>query len=141
MIIPSSLPPRNSSQLLPAVELAWWKNGSLSFVWKVNGFSFLAKLKELNGGAPQEHKLSEEVLESLEGLLVSVCSSNSDEPLPSIQQINLLWKASHWPEGTVFQRNKYLMKYNLCHIEKKQNWIFKILCLLLSVIKLTLSSF
>lgn len=60
----------------------------------------LAKLKELNGGAPHEHKLSEEILESLERLLVSVCGPNSPEPPPNLQQINLLWKASHWPEGT-----------------------------------------
>lgn len=61
--------------------------------------SLLAKLKELNGGAPQEHKLSEEILESLERLLQSVCGLNSSEPPLTIQQINLLWKASHWPEG------------------------------------------
>lgn len=72
-------------------------------------FFFSAKLKELNGGAPQEHKLSEEVLESLEGLLVAVCGSNSDNSLPTIQQINLLWKASHWPEGILFQKTQYLI--------------------------------
>lgn len=63
-------------------------------------FSSPAKLKELNGGAPQEHKLSEEILESLERLLVSICEPNSSNAPPTIQQINLLWKASHWPEGT-----------------------------------------
>uniref|UniRef100_A0A3Q0T9T8 Phospholipase A2-activating protein n=1 Tax=Amphilophus citrinellus TaxID=61819 RepID=A0A3Q0T9T8_AMPCI len=61
-----------------------------------------AKLKELNGGAPQEHKLSEEILESLERLLLSVSGPSSSEPPPTIQQINLLWKASHWPEDIVF---------------------------------------
>uniref|UniRef100_A0A3Q1K121 Phospholipase A2-activating protein n=1 Tax=Anabas testudineus TaxID=64144 RepID=A0A3Q1K121_ANATE len=69
---------------------------------QANTSQIIAKLKELNGGAPQEHKLSEEVLESLEGLLVAVCGSNSDNSLPTIQQINLLWKASHWPEDIVF---------------------------------------
>lgn len=84
-------------------------------MWRVNDFSFLlAKLKELNGGAPQEHKLSEEVLESLERLLVSVSSSNCDEAPPTIQEINLLWKASHWPEGTIFQHCKYLISYHSC---------------------------
>lgn len=58
-----------------------------------------AKLKELNDGAPQEHKLPEETMESLERLLLSVCGANSSEP-PTIQQISLLWKVSHWPEGT-----------------------------------------
>lgn len=62
--------------------------------------SLLAKLKELNGGAPQEHKLSEEILVNLEQLLLSVCGLNSSETPLTIQQINLLWKASHWPEGT-----------------------------------------
>uniref|UniRef100_A0A8C6T9K3 Phospholipase A-2-activating protein n=1 Tax=Neogobius melanostomus TaxID=47308 RepID=A0A8C6T9K3_9GOBI len=61
----------------------------------------LPKLKELNAGAPQEHKLSEELLESIDQLLVSVCASNS-EPAPTLQQINLLWKATHWPEDIVF---------------------------------------
>lgn len=68
----------------------------------MSGFvlSLSAKLKELNGGAPQEHKLSEEILESLERLLVSVCEPNASKPPPTIQEITLLWKASHWPEGT-----------------------------------------
>lgn len=64
-----------------------------------------AKLKELNGGAPQDHKLSDEILESLEMLLMSVCEPDSSRPPPTLQQINLLWKASHWPEGTAFQPN------------------------------------
>uniref|UniRef100_A0A8C4HYB8 Phospholipase A-2-activating protein n=1 Tax=Dicentrarchus labrax TaxID=13489 RepID=A0A8C4HYB8_DICLA len=62
----------------------------------------IAKLKELNGGAPQEHKLSEEILESLDRLLVSVSEATSPKPPPTIQQVNLLWKASHWPEDIVF---------------------------------------
>lgn len=71
------------------------KNGSIIlFV-----ILFLAKLKELNSQAPQEHKLTEEFLECIEKLLVSVCGSDSSEPPPTIQQINLLWKAAHWPEG------------------------------------------
>lgn len=57
-------------------------------------------MKELNEGAPQKHKLSEEILESLERLLMAVCGPNSSEAPPNLQQINLLWKASHWPEGT-----------------------------------------
>uniref|UniRef100_A0A672ZNI2 Phospholipase A2-activating protein n=1 Tax=Sphaeramia orbicularis TaxID=375764 RepID=A0A672ZNI2_9TELE len=61
-----------------------------------------AKLKELNGRAPQEQKLSEEALESIERLLLSVCGPSSSEPPPTIQQISLLWKASHWPEDIVF---------------------------------------
>ncbi|KAK7909706.1 hypothetical protein WMY93_014390 [Mugilogobius chulae] len=76
---------------------------------KTDGVSFeqanisqiIAKVKELNAGAPQEHKLSEEFLESIERLLVSVCTSNS-ESAPTMQQITLLWKATHWPEDIVF---------------------------------------
>ncbi|XP_061566356.1 phospholipase A-2-activating protein [Cololabis saira] len=69
---------------------------------QANTSQIIAKLKELNGGAPQEHKLSEETVENLEGLLLYVCGENtSDVPL-TIQQIGLLWKASHWPEDIVF---------------------------------------
>ncbi|KAM3857742.1 phospholipase A-2-activating protein [Diretmus argenteus] len=68
---------------------------------QANATQIIAKLKELNGGAPLEHKLSEEVVETLERLLSCVCGPNSDQP-PTIQQINLLWKASHWPEDIVF---------------------------------------
>uniref|UniRef100_A0A3Q3KAP9 Phospholipase A2-activating protein n=1 Tax=Monopterus albus TaxID=43700 RepID=A0A3Q3KAP9_MONAL len=69
---------------------------------QANTSQIITKLRELNGGAPTEHKLSEEFLESLEQLLLSVCGLNSSEPPPTIQQINLLWKASHWPEDIVF---------------------------------------
>ncbi|XP_061619716.1 phospholipase A-2-activating protein isoform X1 [Phyllopteryx taeniolatus] len=67
---------------------------------QANISQIVGKLKELNAGAPQEHKLSGDFLESLERLLVSVCGPN--EGPPTIQQINLLWKASHWPEDIVF---------------------------------------
>ncbi|XP_071385736.1 phospholipase A-2-activating protein isoform X2 [Centroberyx affinis] len=69
---------------------------------QANATQIIAKLKELNDGAPQKHKLSEEVLESLDRLLVSVCGPSSSEQPPNLQQINLLWKASHWPEDIVF---------------------------------------
>jgi len=70
-----------------------------------------AKLRELNAVAPQEHKLSEEFVESLEGMLVSVVdgangANNSTQP-PTLQQINLLWKAAHWPEGTPHRKTMY----------------------------------
>uniref|UniRef100_A0A672ZPL7 Phospholipase A2-activating protein n=1 Tax=Sphaeramia orbicularis TaxID=375764 RepID=A0A672ZPL7_9TELE len=69
---------------------------------QANSSQIIAKLKELNGRAPQEQKLSEEALESIERLLLSVCGPSSSEPPPTIQQISLLWKASHWPEDIVF---------------------------------------
>ncbi|KAJ0006564.1 hypothetical protein NQD34_013837 [Periophthalmus magnuspinnatus] len=68
---------------------------------QANSSQIIAKLKELNAGAPQEHKLSEDFLEIIEQLLVSVCASNS-EPAPTMQQVTLLWKATHWPEDIVF---------------------------------------
>uniref|UniRef100_A0AAZ3Q4G4 Phospholipase A-2-activating protein n=1 Tax=Oncorhynchus tshawytscha TaxID=74940 RepID=A0AAZ3Q4G4_ONCTS len=61
----------------------------------------VAKLRELNGGAPGEYRLSEEVLGSLEKLLVSVCDPCASEQ-PTTEQISLLWKTSHWPEDIVF---------------------------------------
>ncbi|CAG5929311.1 unnamed protein product [Menidia menidia] len=69
---------------------------------QANASQIIAKLKELNLGAPLEHKLPEDTLESLERLLLSVCGPNASEPSPTIQQISLLWKASHWPEDIVF---------------------------------------
>lgn len=57
-----------------------------------------AKLKELNEGTPPEHRLTEETLDTLEGLLEAVCDPS--KPPPTLQQISLLWKAVHWPEGT-----------------------------------------
>ncbi|XP_075999985.1 phospholipase A-2-activating protein [Genypterus blacodes] len=67
---------------------------------QANAPQIIAKIKELNDAAPQEHKLSGDILESLEALLLSVCGSTK-HPL-TIQQINLLWKACHWPEDIVF---------------------------------------
>ncbi|XP_062304996.1 phospholipase A-2-activating protein [Osmerus eperlanus] len=68
---------------------------------QANSVQILAKLRELNGGAPQEQKLSEEVLESLEKLLLCVSDLSSAEQ-PTTLQISLLWKASQWPEDIVF---------------------------------------
>lgn len=70
---------------------------------QANATQIMAKLKELNGTASPEHKLSEEFVESLERMLDSVVGgANNSTPPPSLQQINLLWKASHWPEDIVF---------------------------------------
>uniref|UniRef100_A0A669BZ62 Phospholipase A2-activating protein n=1 Tax=Oreochromis niloticus TaxID=8128 RepID=A0A669BZ62_ORENI len=91
----------SSSALRQTTNIYFPKTDGVTFE-QANSSQIIAKLKELNGGAPQEHKLSEEVLESLERLLLSVCGLNSSEPAPTIQQINLLWKASHWPEDIVF---------------------------------------
>uniref|UniRef100_A0A8C7F2D0 Phospholipase A-2-activating protein n=1 Tax=Oncorhynchus kisutch TaxID=8019 RepID=A0A8C7F2D0_ONCKI len=72
------------------------------FTGKATGStSAIAKLRELNGGAPGEYRLSEGVLGSLEKLLVSVCDPCASEQ-PTTEQISLLWKTSHWPEDIVF---------------------------------------
>uniref|UniRef100_A0AAZ3Q6W2 Phospholipase A-2-activating protein n=1 Tax=Oncorhynchus tshawytscha TaxID=74940 RepID=A0AAZ3Q6W2_ONCTS len=68
---------------------------------QANATQIMAKLRELNGGAPGEYRLSEEVLGSLEKLLVSVCDPCASEQ-PTTEQISLLWKTSHWPEDIVF---------------------------------------
>lgn len=68
---------------------------------QANSIQILAKLKELNGGAPQDQRFSVEMLESLEKLLVCVSDLSNPEQ-PTTNQISLLWKATHWPEDIVF---------------------------------------
>ncbi|XP_062372666.1 phospholipase A-2-activating protein isoform X2 [Sardina pilchardus] len=71
---------------------------------QANATQILAKLKELNGGAPEEHRLCEEVLGDLEQLLLAVCDLKGSQQLqpPTDQQISLLIKTAHWPEDIVF---------------------------------------
>lgn len=61
----------------------------------------LAKLRELNGNAPEDHRLSDEVLGSLEKLLLTVSDPKSQEQ-PTAEQISILWRTSHWPEGITY---------------------------------------
>lgn len=63
----------------------------------------LGKLKELNGTAPEEKKLTEDDLILLEKILSLICNSSSEKP--TAQQLQILWKAINWPEGmeTVFK--------------------------------------
>ncbi|KAK6292114.1 hypothetical protein J4Q44_G00378990 [Coregonus suidteri] len=72
---------------------------------QANATQKMAKLKELNSGAPGEYRMSEEVLGSLEKLPVSVCDPHASEQ-PTTEQISLLWKTSHWPEGMGMERWK-----------------------------------
>lgn len=58
----------------------------------------LAKLRELNGNAPEERKLSDEVLGNLEKLLLAVADPKS-QAQPTAEQISILWRTCHWPEG------------------------------------------
>lgn len=59
----------------------------------------LAKLRELNSNAPEDHRLRDEVLGSLEKLLITV-SDTKGQDQPTAEQISILWRTSHWPEGT-----------------------------------------
>ncbi|XP_030636039.1 phospholipase A-2-activating protein isoform X2 [Chanos chanos] len=68
---------------------------------QANAAQIFAKLKELNGTAPQEHRLSEEALNNLEKLLLTVSNLKSQEQ-PTAEQISLLWRACHWPKDIVF---------------------------------------
>ena len=59
----------------------------------------LAKLRELNANAPEDHRLHDDVLDNLEKLLFTVSDSKSQD-LPTADQISILWRTIHWPEGT-----------------------------------------
>lgn len=67
---------------------------------QANATQILGKLRELNNSAPQDHKLSETALDSLEKLLFIVTDPKKEQP--TAEQIGVLWKASHWPEDIVF---------------------------------------
>lgn len=58
----------------------------------------LGKLKELNGTASEEKKLTEDDLVLLEKILSLICNNSSEKP--TAQQLQILWKAVNWPEGT-----------------------------------------
>uniref|UniRef100_A0A3Q2PZN1 Phospholipase A2-activating protein n=1 Tax=Fundulus heteroclitus TaxID=8078 RepID=A0A3Q2PZN1_FUNHE len=90
----------SAAQRQTATNIYFPKTDGVTFE-QANAPQIIAKIKELNEGAPQEQKLSEETIESLKGLLLAVCGANSPDA-PTIQQISLLWKVSHWPEDIVF---------------------------------------
>lgn len=60
-------------------------------------FWVLGKLKELNGTAPEDKKLTEDDLVLLEKILSLICNNSSEKP--TSQQLQILWKAINWPEG------------------------------------------
>ncbi|XP_060055647.1 phospholipase A-2-activating protein isoform X2 [Erinaceus europaeus] len=67
---------------------------------QANPTQILGKLKELNGTAPEEKKLTEDDLIILEKILSLICNSSSEKP--TAQQLQILWKAINWPEDIVF---------------------------------------
>nr|KAF6486541.1 phospholipase A2 activating protein [Rousettus aegyptiacus] len=67
---------------------------------QANPTQILGKLKELNGTAPEEKKLTEDDLILLEKILSLICNCSSEKP--TAQQLQILWKAINWPEDIVF---------------------------------------
>uniref|UniRef100_A0A674J448 Phospholipase A-2-activating protein n=1 Tax=Terrapene triunguis TaxID=2587831 RepID=A0A674J448_9SAUR len=67
---------------------------------QANPTQILGKLKELNGSAPEEQKLTEDDLILLEKLLFVTCNTSLETP--TAQQLQTLWKAINWPEDIVF---------------------------------------
>ncbi|KAF4794826.1 Phospholipase A-2-activating protein [Turdus rufiventris] len=67
---------------------------------QANPTQILGKLKELNGSAAEEHKLTEDDLIILEKLLSATCNTSAETP--TAQQLQTLWRAINWPEDIVF---------------------------------------
>uniref|UniRef100_G3TXR0 Phospholipase A-2-activating protein n=1 Tax=Loxodonta africana TaxID=9785 RepID=G3TXR0_LOXAF len=67
---------------------------------QANPTQILGKLKELNGTTPEEKKLTEDDLILLEKILSLICNNSSEKP--AAQQLQILWKATNWPEDIVF---------------------------------------
>ncbi|KFP77480.1 Phospholipase A-2-activating protein, partial [Apaloderma vittatum] len=67
---------------------------------QANPTQILGKLKELNGSASEEYKLTEDDLIILEKLLSATC--NTSAGTPTAQQLQTLWRAINWPEDIVF---------------------------------------
>lgn len=67
---------------------------------QANPTQILGKLKELNGSAAEEHKLTEDDLITLEKLLSATCNTSTETP--TAQQLQTLWRAVNWPEDIVF---------------------------------------
>ncbi|EHB10288.1 Phospholipase A-2-activating protein [Heterocephalus glaber] len=77
------------------------------------------KLKELNGTAPEEKKLTEDDLVLLEKILSLICDSSSEKP--TAQQLQVLWKAINWPEDIVFSA-LHILHLSMKHPSVKENF-------------------
>uniref|UniRef100_A0A8C3WRU6 Phospholipase A-2-activating protein n=1 Tax=Catagonus wagneri TaxID=51154 RepID=A0A8C3WRU6_9CETA len=82
-----------------AVNIYFPKKEAVTFD-QANPTQILGKLKELNGTASEEKKLTEEDLVLLEKILSLICNNSSEKP--TVQQLQTLWKAVNWPEDIVF---------------------------------------
>ncbi|XP_064294678.1 phospholipase A-2-activating protein isoform X2 [Phalacrocorax carbo] len=67
---------------------------------QANPTQILGKLKELNGNATEEHKLTEDDLIILGKLMSATCNTSAETP--TAQQLETLWRAVNWPEDIVF---------------------------------------
>lgn len=74
------------------------------------------KLKELNGSAAEEHKLTEDDLIILEKLLSATCNTSAEKP--TAQQLQTLWRAINWPEGRPLQLVFFVLSSILHHEPK-----------------------
>lgn len=91
-----------------------------------SSIAITGKLKELNGSAAEEHKLTEDDLIILEKLLSATCNTSAE--IPTAQQLQTLWRAVNWPEGkflelfyassyqyfTMNEKSRYAACYTVC---------------------------
>lgn len=89
-----------------------------ALMWESHDSSigFTGKLKELNGSATEEHKLTEDDLITLEKLLSATCNTSAETP--TAQQLQTLWRAVNWPEGRYLQLFFILSSSILHHAPK-----------------------
>ncbi|KFP57782.1 Phospholipase A-2-activating protein, partial [Cathartes aura] len=84
----------------PKVENIYFPKKDAVTFDQANPMQILGKLKELNGSATEEHKLTEDDLIILEKLLSATCNTSAETP--TAQQLQTLWRAVNWPEDIVF---------------------------------------
>uniref|UniRef100_A0A671NI90 Phospholipase A-2-activating protein n=1 Tax=Sinocyclocheilus anshuiensis TaxID=1608454 RepID=A0A671NI90_9TELE len=89
----SSLPKATTNIFFPSTDGVMFE--------QANSTQILGKLRELNNTAPADRKLSDAALDCLQKLLLVVTDLKSQEQ-PTAEQINVLWRTSHWPEDIVF---------------------------------------
>ncbi|XP_069096867.1 phospholipase A-2-activating protein isoform X2 [Pleurodeles waltl] len=92
---------------------------------QANPVQIIGKLRELNGSAPAEQKLSEDELDLLEKLL-SVVGNPSTET-PTARQLDILWKAVRWPEDIVFPALD-ILRLSMKHPSVNENYCSEKAC-------------
>ncbi|XP_078532836.1 phospholipase A-2-activating protein [Lissotriton helveticus] len=85
----------------------------------------MGKLRELNGSAPADQKLSEDELILLEKLLVVV--GNPSTETPTAQQLETLWKTIKWPEDIVFPALD-ILRLSIKHPSVNENYCSEKTC-------------